>query len=195
VGSELIEAAADAGYDFVELPVETVQPERPEAEFHRVQEGLAGAPIRLDAWNCFPSAELKVCGPSLDWPRLARYVNTSLRRIAALGGSVVAFNSGASRSIPEDFDPGEARAQVSDFLRLCSATARAHALILGIEPLVLGQSNLINSLPEAVEFARSADGCGPLAGPCAHRCNRPDGRAAGEQLDPLLPGGTEAGRL
>ena len=171
VGPELIEAAAEAGYDYVELPVETVQPETPEAEFQRVQEGLAGAAAKPEAWNHFPSAELRVCGPSLDWPRLARYASTALRRIAALGGSVVVFDSGGSRSIPEDFDARKARAQISDFLRLCAAMIHTHGLILGIKPLDAGQSSLINSLPEAVGFARLAGArevgvladCGQLA--------------------------------
>ncbi|UCC68312.1 MAG: sugar phosphate isomerase/epimerase [Armatimonadota bacterium] len=171
VGPELIEAAAEAEYDYVELPVETVQPERPEAEFRRVQEDFAGASVRPEAWNCFPSAELKVCGSSLDWPRLARYVNTALRRVAALGGSVVVFDCSGSRSIPEDFEPRGARAQISDFLRLCAATIHTHGLILGIKPLDAAQSSLISSLPEAVAFARLAGArevgvladCGQLA--------------------------------
>jgi D-psicose/D-tagatose/L-ribulose 3-epimerase len=150
----LIEAAADAGYDFVELPADTICPERPEAEFHRVQEELSGASIGLDAWDRFPSPEVRICGPSVDWPRLARYVNTALRRIAALGGSVIALKSRECRAIPQGFDLGEARAQVLDFLRMCCAAARAHGMILGIEPGAGEQPDVAASLAEAVELAR-----------------------------------------
>ena len=150
----LIEAAADAGFDFVELPTDTVCPERPDAEFDRVQEQLASASIGLDAWDRFPSSEVRICGPSVDWPRLARYVHTALRRIAALGGSVIALDSRECRAIPQGSDLGEARAQMLDFLRMCCAAARTHGIIVGIEPGAGMEPDVAASLPEAVELAR-----------------------------------------
>jgi len=150
----LIGIAGDAGYDFVELPADTICPERPEAEFRRVQEELSGASIGMEAWSQFPSPEIRICGPDADWPRLARYANTALRRIAALGGSVVTLNSCESWAIPEGFDHAEARDQILEFLRICIAAARGHGLILGLEPSGAGESDLIESLPQAMELAR-----------------------------------------
>ena len=153
----LIRVAGDAGCDFVELPADTVCPERPEAEFRRVQEELSGASIGLEVWSRFPSPEIRICGPSAEWPRLARYANTALRRIAALGGSVVALNSCESWAIPEGFDQAEARAQMLEFVRMCTAAARGHGLILGLEPSGAGASDPVGSLPQAVELARLAN--------------------------------------
>ena len=153
----LIEAAGDAGYDFIELPAATICPERPEAEFRRVQEELSGASIGLEVWGQFPSPEVRICGPDADWPRLARYANTALRRIAALGGSAVTLNSCESWAIPEGFDHAEARDQILEFLRICTASARGHGLILGLEPSGAGESSPIGSLPQAVELARLAN--------------------------------------
>ncbi len=156
VTAALIGVAEDAGYDFVELPTDTICPERPEAEFHRVREELSGASIGLEAWSRFPSPEIRICGPTADWPRSARYANTALRRIAALGGSVITLNSCESWSIPEGFDHAEARDQMLEFLRICIAAARGHGLILGLEPSGAGESDPIGSLPQAVELARLA---------------------------------------
>ena len=157
VGVELIGAAADAGYDFVELPAAAVEPEKPEAEIAQVQERLAGAAIKPEVWDSLLPAELKVCGPSVEWPRVARYVNTALRRIAAAGGSVIAFDCGEVCSIPDDFDREEARGQMSDFLRVVGVVGRTHGMIVGIEPVSTGRSDLVNSLPQATEVARLLD--------------------------------------
>lgn len=154
VGPDQIAAAADAGFDFVELPIAAVLPEKPESEFRPFRDALSAAPIKPEVWRSFLPAELKVTGASVDWPRLARYTNTALRRIAQVGGAVLTFGSAAARRVPEGFTRNESLGQVTDLLRVCGAAARANALLVAIEPLSAARCNLLNSLPEAVSLAR-----------------------------------------
>ena len=157
VGPELIDTAADIGYDFVELSVDVLAPEQPEEAFLQVKETLASARVKPEVWDISLPPGVKVCGPSVDWPRVARYVNTALRRAAAAGGSVVAFACGDCSRVPLGFDRRDALAQATDFLRVCGAVARRHSLIVGVEPVGAKRSNLVNSVPQAMELARRVD--------------------------------------
>ena len=154
VGPDQITAAADAGFDFVELPTAAVLPEKPESEFRPLRDALSAAPIKPEVWSSFLPPELKVTGASVDWPRLARYANTALRRIAEVGGAVVTFGCPAARQVPEGFTRNDALGQVTDLLRVCGAAARANGLLVAVEPLSATRCNLLNSVPEAVTLAR-----------------------------------------
>jgi len=157
VSPDLASAAARAGYDFVELPVAVVAPERPEAEFAVVRRALLAGPLRPEAWRLFLPADLKVSGPNVDWARLSRYVYTALRRVAEVGGAVVCFGSGASRQVPAGFPVSEAREQLAEALRVCGMVAHSLGLVIAIEPLSPRHCNIINSVPEAVALARSVN--------------------------------------
>lgn len=157
VGPEQVQLAAEAGYDYVELPISAVLPERPEADFRPVRDRLLAAPLKAEAWRFHLPGDLKIAGPSVDWPRVARYAYTAVRRAAEAGGAVLAFCSGRAREVPADFPAEEALHQLSEFLRVCGAAAHSHGMIVGIEPLRFDHSNIINSLPEAVALARRVD--------------------------------------
>jgi len=157
VSPELVEAAAHAGYDFVELSAAALLPEEPEERFLPVRERLAGAPVTAEVWELSPPTEVKICGPRVDWPRAARYVNTAIRRAAAVGGSVVAFACGECCDAPADFSRESALGQVTDFLRVIGAVARRYGVIVGIEPLDAECSVLVNSLPDAADLAREVN--------------------------------------
>ena len=154
VSLEQLEAAAGAGYDYAELPVEAVLPEKPEGAFAPVRDRLLASPVKPEAWRLHLPEDLWITGPEVDWPRLARYAYTALRRAAAVGGAVVGFCSGPSRRVPDGFPEAEAVQQAAEFLRICGVVARGQGMTVGIEPLSPGSSNFVNSLPEAVALAR-----------------------------------------
>jgi len=154
---DLIDLAAAAGYDYVELPVAIVLPERPELEFDPVRKALRQARVRLEAWELLLPPQLRVIGPEVDGPRLIRYLYTALRRVAELGGCVVGFRSAQARPSPEGFPVSEALGQMVEFLRICAMVARSRGLILALEPLSVTKCHLINSLPEAVALARTVN--------------------------------------
>jgi len=157
VGLEGMDAAADAGFDFVELPISVLLPEKPEADFTPVRDRLLASRIKPEAWRFDLPAEVKVTGAAVDWPRLARYAYTALRRAAEVGGAVAGFCSGPSRHVPKGFPGDEAMRQLSEFLRICGAAARSQGVMVAIEPLGAEYCNIVNSLPEAVSLARQVN--------------------------------------
>lgn len=153
VGPELVPIAAEAGYDFVELPIVVLLPEQPDEEFEAAAGGLTRAPITPEVWQLTFPAGVRVCGPEVDWPRVSRYVHTAFRRAVELSGAAVAFPCGRVCRAPPGFPRGAALDQVCDFLRVCCAVARRQGLTVAVEPVSPECGNLVNTVPDATALA------------------------------------------
>jgi hypothetical protein len=149
---DFVEAAAEADFDFVELSSAELRPERAESEFQEIRDRLRAASARPEVWDLRLPPGVTVCGPTVDWPRTSRFVNTAIRRMASAKGAVMAFTCGEACVIPQGFSEVEARIQVSDFLRVCAAVARSQGLVIGVEPG--GCGHFIGSVPEAMALVR-----------------------------------------
>jgi len=159
-GLEKMAAVEEAGYDFIELPVKTVMPESPDAEFAPVKREILAGGIVPEAWNCLLPGDLKITGPDADLYRARRFVKTAFQRIADVGGEVVVFGSGGARRVPEGYPMDKARKQILDFLASCAEAGAEYGVTVAIEPLNSKESNIINSVPEAVGFADALGAAG-----------------------------------
>ncbi len=149
---------AQAGYDFIELSVSRdLQPETPDAEWEPVRASIAMLPLPITAFNVMLPRDLKVTGPDVDPDRLQRYLHTAFQRASTFGGEVVVFGSGGSRTVPEGFPRETAWEQLVRFVRWAGDAAQAVGMQVAIEPLNRGESNIINSVAEALELAQVAD--------------------------------------
>jgi sugar phosphate isomerase/epimerase len=100
--------------------------------------------------------DLKVVGPEVDTARLKAHLSGVFPRLAILGGAVVVFGSGGARKVPEGFDPKKARAQYLQAVVIASEEAVKHGLVIAVEPLNTGETNLINSVAEGLAIVREA---------------------------------------
>ncbi|GAB4570326.1 MAG: hypothetical protein Kow0047_23900 [Anaerolineae bacterium] len=150
-------AVIDAGYDFIELAVGPhLMPEAPDREWAPVRTTIEKAGIQPAAFNVMVPASIKITGPDASPERLRRYVNTVFHRASLLGGEVVVFGSGGARSVPDGFPREQAWQQLVQFVRWAGDAALAAGMTLVIEPLNQGESNVLNSIPEAIELAEAA---------------------------------------
>ena len=152
-GPAAIPAVKAMGYDYVELPAVAVLPESPEDDFKPVRKELLAHDIRPETWNILLPRHIKVTGPDADIYRVQRYLRTSFARIASVGGEIIVFGSGGARSVPEGFPMETARKQMLEFLIHCQEVAAEHDITVVIEPLSKKESNIINTVKEALEFA------------------------------------------
>jgi D-psicose/D-tagatose/L-ribulose 3-epimerase len=157
VGPDEIEIVGAAGYDYVELAVATVKPERPDSEFEPVRELLDSFDIRAEAWNILIPHEMNVVGPEVDLYRVERYLRTAFERIEEVGGEMVVFGSGAARRVPEGFPMDEARDQLVAFLTLAGQAAGAYGLTIAVEPLTSKSTNITNTLAQGAELVKTVD--------------------------------------
>ncbi len=143
-------------FDFIEGHVQSLLvPEQPESGFvpHAAAVARSRRPMRTA--SCFLPADLKVCGPQVDLPRLLRYAETAFARAAAIHVPLLVFGSGGARQVPPDWSVAEGFEQLVDALNLMAPLAGNHGVTLALEPLCREECNLVNTVLEgAVAVAR-----------------------------------------
>jgi len=148
-----IGAVKTAGYEYVELPVVALLGEKPDSEFFPIGDAIAAHSIKPEAWNILLPGDMKITGPEVDIYRINRYLHTSFARASGLGGRVVVFGSGGARRVPDGFPMKEAQVQLVEFLDVAADAANRYGFKIAIEPLNRKESNIINSVAEALELA------------------------------------------
>ncbi len=156
-GLDRMQLVQDLGYDYIELGVGTVKPESPDDEWEPISEEIKSYDIKPEAFNCFLPGDLRVTGPEIDKYRQERYVRNAFARIEEIGGEVVVFGSGGARKVPDGFDMAEAREQIVEFATMAGQVAGQHGITLVFEPLNKGETNVINSVAEGMEFVKAVD--------------------------------------
>lgn len=155
-----LEAAAflrDAGYDYIELTVVSLMPEKSDEECRELLQQVSGSPLPAEAFNVFLPGDLKITGPEVDSERLERYLQSSLKRVADLGGRVVVFGSGGARRVPDGFPRERAWEQLRGFLCKAADCAEEFGVVLAIEPLNSKECNIVNSVSEAVQLSEEVN--------------------------------------
>ncbi len=147
----------EAGFDFIECTVVSLQAEKTDSEVRDIVETCRNSPIPVEAFNILLPRELKIVGEQVDEDRVKRYLEKALERVKYVGGETVVFGSGGSRTLPEGFSREQGEEQILTFLDTIADYADPLGIIIVIEPLNRTESNIINSVPEAVDFARKVN--------------------------------------
>jgi len=151
---EQAEGAQAAGFDYLECPLVSLQPEADARAFAPILDKYQAAPLSAWSFNIFLPGDLKVVGPSVDQARIQRYVKTALTRAQLVGAQLIVFGSGTARMIPPDFPRAQATEQLVEFLHIVADAADATGITIAIEPLNRKESNVINSVTEGVALAQ-----------------------------------------
>jgi sugar phosphate isomerase/epimerase len=142
-----------AGYDYLELNTQThLQGEADEAMFQPILEQIKNCGMPCLAANVFVPGHLKITGPEVDFPRLTRYVSTVMERAQRAGIRAIVFGSGGARRIPDGFDHSKAYAQLVAFGRMVAPLAADHGVTMAVEPLNRGETNVLNSVSEGLQY-------------------------------------------
>ncbi|MCZ6680657.1 MAG: sugar phosphate isomerase/epimerase [Candidatus Poribacteria bacterium] len=149
----VLKTLVDAGCDFFEFGVGMLCPEAPKSLFEEFKTLLDSYPLRAECFNSFIPSDLKVTGPNVDVGRLTNYIAQATRRAAELDGRIIVFGSGGARTVPEGFSRHRAHEQILEFLAIAAEHAQSRGIIIAIEPLNRSETNLINSIAEAVQYA------------------------------------------
>ena len=152
---ENVNRLAEVGYDYIELGVRSALiPESDEAEFQKIREQAANAPLKPESYAGFIPGDLRVVGDTVDFPRLSRYVETACRRANEIGGEVIVYGSSGSRNVAEGYSRERALAQIAEFLDMAADHAEAHNMIIVIEPICLREGNILRTVADGVAMAK-----------------------------------------
>lgn len=150
-------AVKAAGWEYVEeVVVNFIQGRVPDEQWKGL-ERLARSPLPVPAANVLVPAQLKITGPEADLDALRRYMQTVLARARQVGITILVFGSGGARNVPEGFDRDKARGQIIDFVRMSADLAAGHGITLVAEHLNRRECNIINTIPEAMEYVRAVN--------------------------------------
>ncbi|RCS77247.1 sugar phosphate isomerase/epimerase family protein [Brachybacterium alimentarium] len=97
---------------------------------------------------------MRLSDPDFPLASTRDYLRTALGAAADLArpGATVVLGSGAARRMPEGVDPDAARLQFARTVEVARDVGAEHGLEIVLEPLHRGETDLINTVTEAIDF-------------------------------------------
>lgn len=151
IGLTMAVKAAEAGFDYVEMPVGDMLA-LPETERKDAVRNIKVSGIDCDVMNNFFPRELKLTGPLVDRERIREYYRCAFELADSLGCRKIVFGSPFAKSYPLGFDPSEAYWQLQDLTKEIDNYAHENNFSIIIEPIHRFESNLINTFAEGIRF-------------------------------------------
>jgi D-psicose/D-tagatose/L-ribulose 3-epimerase len=154
-----VKTVAGCGYDYIEPALSKTVALSPEA-LSAARRDVQASGIHVETMNWFlPGGDIKLTGPAVDLEQVRAYLEKSLAIAEAFGAKVIVFGSPAARTVPEGFPREKAWAELVEFLRLAGQVieARGYGMIIGIEALRKPETNIVNSVAEALRLAREVN--------------------------------------
>jgi sugar phosphate isomerase/epimerase len=155
-----VERAAElkaAGCDFVEENVQNFLQGLVEDSKWLGQAKASASPLTVLAANSLVPGDIKIVGPAVDLAKLRNYMAAVLRRAQSVGMKILVFGSAGARNVPEGFDRQKARRQILDFIRMAAPLAQSNGVTLVAEPLNHTESNIINTVSEAMSYVKDVN--------------------------------------
>jgi D-psicose/D-tagatose/L-ribulose 3-epimerase len=146
-----IDAVRAAGFDYIELRTAEIT-NLSDADFDRLVERMRASGFSVPTTYQFILGKMKITGPDINKDEEKAYFQRALDRVSKLGVRTVVVGSGTARQYPEGFSKGEAFRQLVDFFKRLGPEARAHHIVIAIEPLRYEESNIINSMGEGLQL-------------------------------------------
>lgn len=157
-GPELANAAAEAGFDYLDATVEwAVCPKEPDPVFQARSLEIFSLPIAIRNLTCLLPGDYALCGPEAMTEKAIHYTSTALRRAATLGIRTVAFGSGWSRKSPDGWPLEKAFEQITAFVRGVAPVAELVGVTLVVENLRAAETNMLNTVDECARLVRAVD--------------------------------------
>jgi D-psicose/D-tagatose/L-ribulose 3-epimerase len=153
-----LDQAVRYGFDYLEPPASEIS-RMSEPGFQAFKKKVMDSPIRCECYNDFiPRREdLRAVGDDVSWESLRIYLNHTFARCRELGGTIVVWGSAGSRNVPSGYSREKAWNQIQAFLRRAGDIARAHQIIIAVEPLRRQESNIINTGAEDLQLVHEVD--------------------------------------
>ncbi len=152
-----LEEIKQAGFDCAELDIcELISMSGSEfAGFCRKAEASG---LTFEVFSGLLPLSVRIFNRDFDKARWLEYIKAGAVRVSELGGRMIPFGAGKCRSIPVDYvDPGQCEKKLLDFVQDICEILKSYGISLLIEPLGPSNSNYLNRIEEACEFAVRVD--------------------------------------
>lgn len=150
--SKDIDAIAAAGYDCIEMHMHEVM-KMDGGEFQVVCQKLKHSPLVCEVLDNPVPLDVVIASDSFNLEDYRKFLNIGADRAAALGVRYYVFGNGRTRSLPTEGDIEAAKEKNLTFMRMLADIAGQRGITVLIEPLAPAVSNVIHSIPEALEYS------------------------------------------
>ncbi len=152
-GIEIAESLRRIGYDYIELSLAHLAA-LPDAEFDDLERRLERSGLRCEACNNFFPPRIRLTGSNVRLEEALDHARFGFARASRLGAEVVVFGSSGAKNVPPGFPKEDAWSQIVGLLRAVDGIAAEFGITVAIEPLNKLESNIVNTLAEALSLAR-----------------------------------------
>ena len=140
-------------FDFIEGGVGgLLKPEMPDSEFAPELAKLKACALPIQSCNGFIPGKFRLTGPEASHGPALDYAVKACRRADAAGIPNIVFGSGGARNLPKDFDAAKGKVQFIEFCQKLGDLIKECKVTVVLEPLNKGESNILNSVAEGVEY-------------------------------------------
>ncbi len=152
-GIEQAEAMKAAGFDYVEVNVQSVlKGEQPDGEWTASAPAPVAVALPIAAANCLVPGHLPIVGPQRDPGKLRVYMQRVTERAKRLGIEHLVFGSGGARQRPDGVGEATAMEHLVEFGKIAGEAAEPHGVTIVVEHLNRGETNTINTLEQMAEL-------------------------------------------
>jgi len=148
-----LDAIAAAGYDCAELHVREIMA-FDDARFRKALAELRSCGIPAEVFDNPIPLESRIVDASFDLDYYRDFLSKAADRSAEMGARYFVFGNGKARSLPTEGDITGAREKFDEFFNMLLDITAQHNITVLIEPLGRKLSNIVNNLPEAVDFIK-----------------------------------------
>jgi sugar phosphate isomerase/epimerase len=148
-----IQAIADAGYDSIEMQVNWIA-KLSETEFKDACRLLNNSSIVCKVLDNPVPLNKCIAEESFDLNFYSDYLKLGADRAAQMGVKYYIFGNGKTRSLPATGDIEAAKKKNLSFIRMLADITAERGITVLIEPLAPQVSNVILSIPEAIDYIK-----------------------------------------
>ena len=143
-----ISAAADAGFDYVEMDLNRILC-MGEAAYREMAAVMQDRNIYAEVVSGMLPAGVSIVGENVSAQALHHALDRSFETARALGAELIIFDCPDARRLPPDFDPAMAWRQLGNLVRILQSYAVNFNIRTALLPLRRGAADLMNYVSEA----------------------------------------------
>jgi len=149
--SKDIDKIAAAGYDCIEMHMHEIM-SMSKSEFSQTRQKLADSPLNCEVLDNPIPLDKVIADEGFDLEFYRNYLTIGVDRAAELNVKYYIWGNGKTRSIPTSGEIEAAKAKTFNFMEMLADITNERGITVLIEPLSPQVSNIIHSIPEAIDF-------------------------------------------
>ena len=156
VGVNQIKYLKDIGCDYAEISLSGIAA-MTDSEFELLVEENEKSDVKIEATNGFFPSNIRLVWPDFNIKQISEYTNLALYRASELGIKTCVLGSGISRKYGSGYTLEDALSDFKKSLSIISEIASRHSITVCIEPLSYNETNVVNTVIEAYNVAKSVN--------------------------------------